>query len=147
MSFHLWNTWPQHTTCSDCLMLWFSSTYRQTSVFFLTSKISVNRQSGFLALHFLTIIGGPGDIGLLYINLSELETIDAWRIDLNYSISSYLPADVYIFLKFSRHLCSYIAQLLKYWSIPIVTICFFVNMTATTFKNDTLLFKWFDLNN
>ena len=37
------------------------------------------------------------------------------------------PEDLYNFLIFSRHLCSYIAYLLNYWSTPIITICCFSN--------------------
>ena len=52
-------------------MLWFRST---TPVFFLTYKTSVNRRIGFLALGFLTVIEGSGDIGLLSVNISVVET-------------------------------------------------------------------------
>ena len=41
-------------------------------VFFLTSKTSVNRQSDLIALHFFTMMVGPGDIELLSVNLSGL---------------------------------------------------------------------------
>ena len=47
----------------------------RTLVLFLTSKTSVTRLSGFLALHFFTIMRGSGDIGMLSINLSGVETI------------------------------------------------------------------------
>ena len=59
------------------------------------------------------MVEGPGDIGLLSVNLLGVDTIEASRIALNSSLLSHLPADVYIFLMFSRHLCSYIAQLLN----------------------------------
>ena len=49
---------------------------RWAAVFF-TSKNSVNRRSGFIALHFLEIMVGIGDIGLLSVNLSLMETIDS----------------------------------------------------------------------
>ena len=40
-----------------------------TAFLFLTSKNSVNRRSDSIALHFLTIMGGPGDTRLLGVNL------------------------------------------------------------------------------
>ena len=53
--------------------------------YFFTSKTSVNRRSDFLALHFLTIMGGPGNTGLLSVNISGAETIGASKIALNCS--------------------------------------------------------------
>ena len=42
---------------------------------FFTSKTSVNRRSDFLAIQILMVIVVPSDIGLLFVNLSGLETI------------------------------------------------------------------------
>ena len=47
---------------------------RQTAVLFLTSKTSVNIWSDFLALGFLSFMEGPGDIRLLKVDISEVET-------------------------------------------------------------------------
>ena len=79
---------------------------RRTAVLFLTSKILVNRWKDFLAMNFLTIMGGTGDIELLFVNLSGLETIDYSIIALNCRWSTHFPADVHSFLMFSRHLYS-----------------------------------------
>ena len=125
MYFPILNTLPQHTTWSALLELLFISTYPADSSFFLTSQTSVNRQNDFLALQFLTIMGGPGDIGLLSVNISGVYTIYASIISLNYSWSLHFPEDVYSWFIFSRHLCLYIAQLFNYWSFPMVTICCF----------------------
>ena len=81
----------------------------------------VNRHSDFQALGFLTGVDVMGDIGLLLVNISGVETIEASRIYLNCFWMSHLPACLCNFLMFSRHLCSYIALLLKDWSIP--TVC------------------------
>ena len=55
---------------------------RKTAVLFLTYKTLVNRQSDFLALGFMIVTEGPGDILLLSLNLSVVETIYASRIAL-----------------------------------------------------------------
>ena len=112
-----------HAMISLCFDL--SAPTRRTAVLFLKSKTSVNIWSDFLALIFLKIIGGPDDIGLLSENLSVVDTSDTSRINLNWSWSPYLTADVYSFLMFSRHLCLYIVQLINSWFIPKLTICFF----------------------
>ena len=85
---------------------------RRTVVLFFTSKTSVNRRSDFLALRFLTIMGVPGVIGLLSVNLSVLETIQDSILALKCSLSLHFPEDLYNVLMFSRHICLYIAQLL-----------------------------------
>ena len=125
MSFSICNTWPQYTICSDCLALGFSCNYPADSSFFLTSKTSVNRQSNLIVLHFLTIMGGLGNIGLLSVNLSVVDTMDASIIYINCSLSLYLPANVYISFMFYRYTCSYITHLINDLSIQIVTICCF----------------------
>ena len=61
-----------------------------------------------------------GDIGLSSVNPLVVETIAASRISLNCCWLSHLPDCLYNFLMFSRHLCSYIALLLKDWSISMV---------------------------
>ena len=125
MSFPIWNTWQKRTTCSECLVLWFSRTYPADISFIFDIKTLVNRRIDFLALNFVTIMEGPSDIVLLYINLLGVDTIEVSRISLNCIWSLHLPADVYISLMFYRHLCLYIAQLLNNWKIPMVTIyCF-----------------------
>ena len=54
----------------------------RVAVFFLTSKNLVNRQRYFLALGFLTVTESLGDIGMLSVNTSGVDTIDALIIDL-----------------------------------------------------------------
>ena len=56
---------------------YLAASTQHTSAFFLTSKTSVNIRSYFIALVFLTIMGDPGDIGLLYVDVSEVEIIDS----------------------------------------------------------------------
>ena len=112
-----------HAMISLCFDL--SAPTRRTAVLFLKSKTSVNIWSDFLALIFLKIIRGPDDIGLLSVNLSGVDTSDTSRINLNWSWSPYLTADVYSFLMFFRHICYHIAQFFNDGSIPMVTIfCF-----------------------
>ena len=67
------------------LRFYLEAHIQRTEVFFLTSKTSVNRRSDFLALHFLTIMGGPGDIGLLSTNISGVDTIETSITALNCS--------------------------------------------------------------
>ena len=55
---------------------------RRTAAFFLTSKTSVNRWSGFLALRFLRVKYGPNNIGMLSVTIAGLDTIAASIIDL-----------------------------------------------------------------
>ena len=81
----------------------------------------VNRYSEFQALDFLIGVDVMRDIGLSLVNPSGVETIAVSRISLNCCWSSHLPDCLYIFLMFSRHLCSYIVLLLKDGSIP--TVC------------------------
>ena len=45
------------------------STTGQTSVLFLTPKTSVNRESYFISLGFLTVTEGPGEIRILLVNI------------------------------------------------------------------------------
>ena len=104
---------------------------QRLAVLFLTSNTSWNKQSGFIALEFLTVTEGLGDIVLLPVHISIVETIADSRIAFYCYWSSHLPADLNNYLKFSRNLCLYIALLHKNWSIPIVTI-FFVGLNATT---------------
>ena len=74
-----------HNILRDLIALIFhlAEPTQKTAVLFLTSKTSVNRRSDFLALHFLTIMEGPGDIGLLSVNQSEVDNTDASIIYLN----------------------------------------------------------------
>ena len=65
------------------------------------------------ALGLLTGIGFMGDIGLLLVNPSGIETISASRMSLDFCCSSHLPACLYNVLMFSRHLCSYVELFLK----------------------------------
>ena len=80
----------------------------------------VNIHSDFRALGFFVCVDVIGDIGLLSVNTSGLETIAASIISFCYFWFSHLPACLYTFLMFSRHLCSYIALLLKDRWIPMV---------------------------
>ena len=59
-------------------------------------------------------------------NTYRVETIDASRMAWYRCLSSHLSAVLYNLLMFSRHMCSYIALLLKYWSIPMVAIYCFI---------------------
>ena len=54
----------------------------QMEFLFLTSNNLVNRWSNFLELRFFTVTEGPGDIGLLSVNILGVETIYASRIAL-----------------------------------------------------------------
>ena len=54
-----------------------------------------------------------GDIGILSVNYSGVETIEASKIVLYCCLSSHLPADLFNFLMFFRHICSYRALLLN----------------------------------
>ena len=90
------------------------------AVFFFTYNMLVKRHSDFLALGFLSVGGFMGDLGLLSVNPSGVETIAASRVSLNGCWSSYLPACWYNFLMFLRHLISKRELSLNYWSIPIV---------------------------
>ena len=84
-----------------------------------------NWRSGFLALGFFTVTDWLGDIGLLPVNSSGVETIAVSRIALYCCWSSHFPVVLYSFLMFSRHLCLYITLLLNDCSTPMVTICYF----------------------
>ena len=82
MSFPLWNI--DHNILPAIIDFQFdllSHTWR-TVVLFLTSKTSVNRRSDFLTMVFMTVTEAPGDIGLLSVNLSVVETIYTPRIAL-----------------------------------------------------------------
>ena len=81
---------------------------------------TLNRHSDFRAHGFLTGVDVMVDIGLSFVNPSGVETIAFSRISFNCVWSSHLPDCLCNFLMFSRHLCSYIALLLKDWSIPMV---------------------------
>ena len=54
--------------------------------------------------------------------------------------------DLYNLLIFYRHICSYIELLIRYWSTPMVTIYVLLLWLQQPFYNDTLLSKWFNLN-
>ena len=79
----------------------------------------------FSCTRIFTVTDWLGDIGLMAVNNSWLETIYASRMDFYCCWSSYFSSDLYNFLMFSKHLCSYIELLLNDWSTPIVTICCF----------------------
>ena len=73
---------------------------RWVAVFFFKSIILVKRHSDFLALSLLNGVGAMGDLGLLLVNLSGVETIAASRTSLNFCLLSHLPAYLYHFLGF-----------------------------------------------
>ena len=91
-----------------------------SAVFFFIPNMLVKTHSDFLALRFLTGVYVMGYMELLSVNPSGVETISASIISLNICWSSHLTAFLYNFLVFWRHLCSYRALLLNYWSIPMV---------------------------
>ena len=97
----------------------------RTEVLILMSNASEKWWSDFIALGFLKITDWLGDIVLLSVNPSLLETIADLIMSLYYFWSTHFPEDLYNFLMFSRHICSYITQLLNYWSTPMATICYF----------------------
>ena len=72
-----------------------------------------------------TVTDSPGDIGLFLLNYLLVDTIAASRMALYCCLLAHFPADLYDFLIFSRHLCSYKSLLLNYWSITMVIICWF----------------------
>ena len=86
----------------------------------------VNIQSDFRALGVLTGDDVMGDIGLLLVNPSGVETISASRISLNCCWLSHLPFCLYKFLMFSMHLCSYIALLLKDGWMPMICTWYYL---------------------
>ena len=77
-----------------------------------------------------------GDVGMLSVNSSGVETISASRIYLNCCWSPNLPANLYNILMFSRHFCSYIALMFKDGSTPMVCMWYFsrgdCNITLST---------------
>ena len=97
---------PWFISIFNWLALRFSRSNSTESSFF-TSKMLVNRQSDFWARGFLTGVNVVGDIGLLSVNASGVETIESSRISLN-CCCCYTYQLVCIFLMFSRNLCSYI---------------------------------------
>ena len=124
MAASFWYTAPQHTACYDCFALWFSSIYiRSKEVFGLMSNVSVNWRSDFLTKYCFAGTDCPDDIGLFSLNSSGVDTMLASIIDLYFCLSSHFSDNLYNFLMFSRHLCSYKALLLNYRFTPIITIC------------------------
>ena len=105
-----------HNMLPDLIALYFDSVELNiwTAVFVLKSDYSKNGRSDFLALGFLTVTNGPGDIGLLSVNPSVVETMDTSIMALYCYLSSKFPAGFDKLLMFYRHLCSYIALLLNY---------------------------------
>ena len=67
---------------------------------FFTSNMLVKINSDFLEHHFFTGVDVMGDMGLLLVNPSGVETISASRISLNFCLSSHLPECLYSFLMF-----------------------------------------------
>ena len=115
--------WFQCTWCSSCfnlLVLRFSSSDSTDSILFFTYNMLVKRHSDFIVVGFLTGVGLMGDLEMFLLNPSAVETIASSRISLNCFWLSHLPACLYKFLMFWRHLCLYGSLLLKYWSIPMV---------------------------
>ena len=51
--------------------------------------------------------------------------MEASIICLSCCWSSYFPSNLYNFMVFSIHMCSYKALLLNNWSTPIITMCYF----------------------
>ena len=104
----------------------------RTEVFGLTSNVSKNGWSDFLALGLFTVTDWIVDIGLFPVNTSGVDTIADKRMALYCCWSSHFPYYLNNFLILSGHICSYIALLLNDWSTPTVTIHFSVVLTATT---------------
>ena len=97
----------------------------QTAVLCLTSHVSENWRSYFLALGLLLDTYGFGVPGILLVHTTGVETIDASIIALYCCRFSRLPAVLYNFLIFPRHLCSYKSLLLNDCLTPMSTVCFF----------------------
>ena len=95
---------------------------RRIAILFFISNMLMKRHSDFSALGLLSVGGVMGDLGLLLVNPSRVETIANSRISLNCCWPSQPPACLYNLLMFWRHPCSKISLLLNYWSIPIVFI-------------------------
>ena len=125
-----------------CLRFDLAAPTRHTAVFFLTFNTLVNIGSYFIVMGLFTVTEVQGDIGLFSVNISAVDTIDASRIDLYWFLSSHLPADLYIFLVFSRHLWLYKALLLNNWPIKIETICCFGRFEC----NSPLIMKLFSVD-
>ena len=72
----------------------------QVVVLFFTSNMLVKSHSSFLALGLLTGVYVMGDMVLLLVHPSGVETIADSRISLNWCWLSHLPACLYNFLMF-----------------------------------------------
>ena len=116
----------QHYFC--CVPLFVITYISSTEVFILTPQTSLNWRSDFLALGFFENIDGPGDIGLLLLDIVVVENIATLTMALYFYLSSHLTADFYNLLILSRHICFYNSILLNNWSTSIVTMCFSVIM-------------------
>ena len=80
VSAPLWYTVSQKTACSGGFAIYLAEPNLRTEVFSLTSKNSVNLWGGFLALGFLIVTYGPGDIVLFSVTTSWVDTIYTSRI-------------------------------------------------------------------
>ena len=120
----IWNVWPQRIAFFINLCFSLAAPNLQITVLCLTSNVSVNWWSDFLAMVFLLDTDGLGVIRMLSVHPSGFETSDA-SIDTSYFCrSSHLPTVLYNFLMFSKHLCPYKALLPNYWWTPMANMCF-----------------------
>ena len=91
-----------------CMYLYVFSRYQSAEIIFcVTSNISKNWLSKFIALWFFRVPGVPTSIGLLSLIPSWVYITNTARFALYWYRQSHLPADLYNFLIFSKHICSY----------------------------------------
>ena len=104
MSQPLWNTATQKNSSPDWLVLGVEAQTLRTAVLVLTSNVYKNWKSGFIALGFFTVTYWIGGIGLLSVNPSGVDTIDASIMAFYCWLSYHFQADLYNFLIFPRHI-------------------------------------------
>ena len=73
----------------------------------------------------LSIFYVPESIGLFSVSPLVVDTMDASSIALYWFCSSHLPAYLYIFRIFYKHICSYRSLFLNNFPIPMVDMCCF----------------------
>ena len=142
--------WIEHNILPALIALCFylSAPNLHKSVLCLISNALKNRQIDFLALNYFTVTYFLGDIWLLLVNPSGMETIAASVIALYCCWSLHLPAVLYKLLMLSIHICSFITLLLNDWSNPMVTFCCLISSDCNNpLTMAHFLIKWFNLRN
>ena len=134
-------------------IIWFALLFdlsepnRQTSVSGLTSNDSENWRSDFYCTRIFTVTYFLGNIGLLSVNISGVDTITASRMDLYCCWSSNFPRlfyNLFIFPDIYVHILHCYFRLFNSNSDHMLFQSF---GPKQTFNNDTLILKWLNLNN